>query len=237
MAFTGGFAAPDEAVLAHATSSGVPLNGTLVVSTATPREGFVALLGDGAIDYGGGGPRIDIVEVPNAVSFTIPRGTDPLTIGVPFILDAKIAGIPDVQKVRAAAERLRRRTNAKPPPVRFDTGGAVLNDRTLASDLWWWADIDWGAAMARGGRLVRQAGVLRLTQKSDDEPRRVTSTKNTSVSAGASSTYTVKRGDTLSKIALDKLGKASRWPEILALNGLRDPRAIKPGQRLQLPPR
>jgi hypothetical protein len=47
--------------------------------------------------------------------------------------------------------------------------------------------------------------------------------------------YVVKAGDSLSKIAQRELGKASRWPEISRLNGLRDPNFIKPGQRLRLP--
>lgn len=48
-------------------------------------------------------------------------------------------------------------------------------------------------------------------------------------------TYTVKSGDSLSKIARDVLGDMSRWPEIAALNTLRAPYVIHPGQVLQLP--
>lgn len=47
--------------------------------------------------------------------------------------------------------------------------------------------------------------------------------------------YTVKRGETLSSIAAKLLGKASRWPEIARLNGLRDPDRIVPGQKLKIP--
>jgi nucleoid-associated protein YgaU len=51
------------------------------------------------------------------------------------------------------------------------------------------------------------------------------------------STYVVKSGDTLSKIAKDLLGDAERWPEILAANKdkIKDPDAIKPGQELKIP--
>ena len=50
-------------------------------------------------------------------------------------------------------------------------------------------------------------------------------------------TYTVREGDTLSKIAQEQLGDASRWPEIFVLNRhiIRDPDEIFPGQELTLP--
>ena len=50
-------------------------------------------------------------------------------------------------------------------------------------------------------------------------------------------TYTVRRGDSLSRIARDQLGDANRWPDIVALNpGLaQDPDLIYPGTVLHLP--
>ena len=51
------------------------------------------------------------------------------------------------------------------------------------------------------------------------------------------STYTVKSGDTLSKIAKELLGDAQAYPEIFAANRdqLSDPDKIKPGQVLKIP--
>jgi len=51
-------------------------------------------------------------------------------------------------------------------------------------------------------------------------------------------TYTVAKGDTLSKIAKDHYGKASRWPLVFEANRdqLDDPDRIKPGQVLRIPP-
>ena len=49
-------------------------------------------------------------------------------------------------------------------------------------------------------------------------------------------TYTVQSGDTLSGIAQQQLGDASRWPEIFLLNrSIRHPDRISPGQLLTLP--
>ena len=51
-------------------------------------------------------------------------------------------------------------------------------------------------------------------------------------------TYTVAKGDTLSKIAREHYGKASRWPLIFEANRdqLDNPDRIKPGQVLRIPP-
>ena len=49
--------------------------------------------------------------------------------------------------------------------------------------------------------------------------------------------YVVKSGDSLSKIAKEVLGDASRWPEIFEANKdkIKDPNLIYPGQELRLP--
>ena len=51
------------------------------------------------------------------------------------------------------------------------------------------------------------------------------------------STYTVKAGDTLSKIAKEKLGDANAYMDIFNANKglLTDPNKIKPGQVLKIP--
>jgi nucleoid-associated protein YgaU len=55
--------------------------------------------------------------------------------------------------------------------------------------------------------------------------------------APAAKTYTVKSGDTLSRIAKEYLGDANAYTQIFELNRdqLSDPDKIKPGQVLRLP--
>lgn len=55
--------------------------------------------------------------------------------------------------------------------------------------------------------------------------------------AASAKTYTVKAGDTLSKIAKEHLGNANAYMKIFELNKdqLADPDKIKPGQVLHLP--
>lgn len=71
----------------------------------------------------------------------------------------------------------------------------------------------------------------------DRQPPPSTSRRQTPPSNRAKAkvtSYVVKAGDTLSKIAATVYGNANRWPEIAKLNGLRNPTAIKPGQRLKV---
>ena len=59
----------------------------------------------------------------------------------------------------------------------------------------------------------------------------------TGAAAKAAKTYTVKSGDTLSRIAKEHLGDANAYMDIFELNRdqLSDPDKIKPGQVLKLP--
>jgi len=54
---------------------------------------------------------------------------------------------------------------------------------------------------------------------------------------GGERSYTVKSGDTLSKIAKDTYGDASQWKKIHAANAdlIKDPDKIQPGWTLHLP--
>jgi nucleoid-associated protein YgaU len=62
-------------------------------------------------------------------------------------------------------------------------------------------------------------------------------TPTAGTSGTAESSYTVKPGDTLSKIAKEKLGSANAYMEIFNANRdqLSDPDKIKPGQVLKIP--
>ena len=65
----------------------------------------------------------------------------------------------------------------------------------------------------------------------------IKATGGSASAGGGSQTYTVKPGDTLSKIAKEHLGDANAYMEIFNANKdqLRDPDKIKPGQVLKMP--
>ena len=62
-------------------------------------------------------------------------------------------------------------------------------------------------------------------------------TSQTTASAAKTATYTVKAGDTLSKIAKEHLGNANAYMDIFNANRdqLSDPDKIQPGQVLKIP--
>jgi nucleoid-associated protein YgaU len=67
----------------------------------------------------------------------------------------------------------------------------------------------------------------------------VTASVDTTAEKVGSTTYTVKAGDSLSKIAKHELGDANAWKRIFEENRdvLDDPDKIFPGQTLKLPPK
>lgn len=67
-------------------------------------------------------------------------------------------------------------------------------------------------------RLVRRANAVRLASRG--EPR----------------WYTIRKRDSLAKIARRMLNDERRWPEIARLNRMRDAHRIIPGRRIMLPP-
>jgi nucleoid-associated protein YgaU len=79
---------------------------------------------------------------------------------------------------------------------------------------------------------IKSTGAGATAQKeSTTQPRETTTQKQTQT------TYTVKAGDTLSKIAKEFLGDANAYMEIFNANRdqLTDPNLIKPGQVLKIP--
>jgi len=67
----------------------------------------------------------------------------------------------------------------------------------------------------------------------------VTASVDTTAEKVGGSTYTVQKGDTLSKIAKNELGDANAWKKIFEANSdvLKDPDKIFPGQTLKIPPK
>ncbi len=77
---------------------------------------------------------------------------------------------------------------------------------------------------------------IKVTGGAGTTPGTATATA-TAPAAQGGKTYTVKAGDTLSKIAKEHLGNANAYMQIFDINKdtLSDPDKIKPGQVLKLP--
>jgi hypothetical protein len=104
-------------------------------------------------------------------------------------------------------------------------------------------DIEWGEELRReDGLRVRQDVTVTLLEYAEAELvlRPAQQVANRPKPAGAppkpsGRVYTVKSGDSFSKIALRQLGDVKRWREIPRLNNLSLSAIIRPGQRLRLP--
>ena len=87
----------------------------------------------------------------------------------------------------------------------------------------------WNAIKASSGWQQEVVGDIRVEAKAAAPAK--------AGAAAPQATYTVKAGDTLSKIAKEHLGNANAYMEIFNANRdqLTDPDKIKPGQVLKLP--
>lgn len=67
----------------------------------------------------------------------------------------------------------------------------------------------------------------------------VTATVTSTEEIVGGQTYTIEKGDTLSKIAKEQLGNSSAWKQIFEANRdvIDDPDRIFPGQVIKLPPK
>ncbi|MGC9357477.1 MAG: LysM peptidoglycan-binding domain-containing protein [Anaerolineae bacterium] len=88
-------------------------------------------------------------------------------------------------------------------------------------------------AKAEAEKLKRQVE----EEKREERQKRIEAMEARREEEAKPSTYVVQAGDSLSKIAKNLLGDASRWPEIFELNKdqIRDPNLIRVGQELKIP--
>jgi hypothetical protein len=155
------------------------------------------------------------------------------------------------QDVALTPWRGRRRTKTpdggyvKPPAVIVHTAGVMPYDAHAYPDMRWAINaLDWDDEQTitnDAGNRVRAPVTLTLLQLV--QPARLQSAamaalaqrqRNDRKSRGARR-YTARKGDTAMSIARSQLGDAGRYVEILKLNGLRDPRAIREGAILKIP--
>lgn len=97
-----------------------------------------------------------------------------------------------------------------------------------------------GTLRQHGTNVITRADVtLDLIEASDPNPQ-VGPVAGGTTSAGAGSsipkTYTVKKGDTLRRIANRFYGTPAAWKYLAAANGIKDPDKLKVGRKLHLPP-
>ncbi len=191
------------------------------------------------------------VARPRKKAITEWVGRDSASITIEFMLDA----LEDndglyVRTQERALEHLAGldRNDPEPPLVRLTSVPEALipHNEHHADHVKWFVDtLTWNADAKisnNAGNPVRIAGTLVLTQYVADQRLESLSSaekrRNSSKKKGSKrKTYTVRQGDTLSKIAArkDVYGDASKWPRIAKANKIRDPKKLKVGQVLKIP--
>jgi hypothetical protein len=211
-------------------------------------------------ELGGGYPRVtqgyggfDTVPRQQDVALTAWRGFDPLEIELPLYIDDLVGGRsvePVYDVLEALAGRGRRRTKTpdggyvKPPAVIVHTGGVMPYDAHAYPDMRWAVngldpDEDETITNDAGNRIripvtVTLLQIVEPTRLQTTSMRGLARRQKNAKSRGARR-YTARKGDTAMSIARSQLGDAGRYVEILKLNDLRDPRAIRENAVLKIP--
>lgn len=179
----------------------------------------------------------DEVAHPRAVSSTEWRGTPLRSVTFELLFDGFVGG-------RSVEEPLRiLNTWGRKHPGYHQPAVLQLVYGDLSAHRWVLNELTHGDTLRdEAGKRIRAAVTVTLLEHISAQlalsPAKTVGSKppaKGSPPKPSGRVYTVRKGDTLSKIAQQQLGKASRWPEIAKLNNLRDPDRIYPGQRLRLP--
>lgn len=218
--------------------------GRLLITCEAPALRVLALMGDVAPRITSGYGGWQEVTRPRKKALTEWQGRSPKRMILNIIVDNFQDGVsvePFVRNLEQMAEPYR--PTGQPPVIRVD--GAVPKRDTE----WVIEELAWGTAEYHQvqGYRIRQAAEIKLIEYVEDELVKVVSparaarerqqrARTTKPRRPApTARYTVKRGDTLSRIAARELNDARRWREIAKLNNLRDPDNLRVGMQLRMP--
>lgn len=240
-----------------------PRVGFVRLTSADPPLRVVARLWEERPNVESGYGGWEEVERPRRKPLTTWKSQPALRLTLPLLLDRFRSGL-SVEREISQLELMAQpsASDGEPPQVRIATTGAAL---PYQGRTWVVADLAMGdALMNASGNRVRQQVTLTLleyvedvylAQRSAANRRRRKAQRGKRKRGAATKRLVAKRsskarragslrsgesddfgsGEDLLTIAARELGDAERWVEIAELNGLRDPRAISPGQVLRLP--
>lgn len=170
------------------------------------------------------------IDRPRRVAFTEWDGSQPFRMDLPLMLEG------GGQDVGGAVSQLNQMAQVplgatEPPTVRLV--GIIFG----ALEAWDWVieDIAYDETVRdENGTTVRQPCSVKLLQYvKADRIQRVAGKKKTTPAKYR--TYTIKRGDTLQKIAKKLLKNTKRWKELATLNKIRDPKKLRVGSKIKVP--
>ena len=219
-----------------------------------PRADFYLPLGNGIVHLTEGGVGgFSKTARPEKKSMTDWEGVAAYSMEAVVLFD----GWSEGRSVERECHRLLRlgepRGGNRPPPVVAAYGPMLpLNGRHWVIQGFAWATEEPDVLLDEDGRRLRQAVTITFDEyvRPDDiELQRVFGINDpivgtahgnlggdTGIKGPLLDWYTVKKGDTLYSIAMHYYKDRGEWKYIARANGnIRDPRAIKPGQKLKIP--
>lgn len=229
-----------------------------------PSPGFVSftggghsvevMLGEGHCTITGGYGGWDVIARPQAVGIATWRGFEPLRMTVPILFnhhgEGEGAGLKTQAEIltleKMAGRGITGTRSEEPPIVTVDAPGGVVPHQDQD---WVIESIDWGDGIVhRAGNWTRRAAVVTLLQKKtapklEERASRRSGGKGApsggkgGPAKSASKTVKVREGQTLRGLAKTHLGDADRWKDIAKLNDIRDPRNLKEGATIKIPPK
>lgn len=212
----------------------------IVLESTSPNLQLECWLGDGAPKVTDGYAGWEVVDRPKRRGLTFWKGSNPVRIEVPIMVDNFVEGTSiegDCRKLEKMAGLIH--DGVEPPLVQIKSGGIIPHDFTEAPHNSWVIEIlDWGdSTRNRYGNRIRQAATITfLLYVDSDSLRRIG--QRLAKNKKGTKIYTVKGSDkSLRTISKKLLGSASKWREIGNMNGIRDPKAIFENQRLRYKPR
>jgi hypothetical protein len=208
---------------------------------------FTSHFGDGAAIVTEGYAGWQVVARPKEIGLTVWQGRNPIAIEIPFLLDyyplvrrvRKDSAAKDCEEQVTNLERLCGiRTHGQPPICCVDGNTLIPHDYTIYKHHRWVVEqVSWDRQLEirspKTGRRLRCGGTITIRQYVEASVilRRISSRAR----ATPPRYHTIKRGDTLHKLAMKYYGDSNKWKLIADVNHMRDPRSLKIGKKVRLP--
>lgn len=171
-----------------------------------------------------GGGRYSLIERPRRKSVVQWDGLDPYRMSVPVMFDGWKSSTSVESDIAKLNQMMQGPAEFQAPPIVKIQGSVPVKNAQ-----WVIETIDWGQSYViwKGTNRIRQDAVVNLLQYVPDTV--VSTTRQPS----ANEPYRIKAGDTLRGLATKRGLKLS---DIKRVNNIRDPKAIKVGQVILIPP-
>jgi hypothetical protein len=199
--------------------------------------GSVSVLKDGeAPQIQGGYGGWEVVARARQRGLTQWTGVEPKRISVPILFDGLHNGNGQEDEV-AKLLKMATPDPHEPPVVHLSGKGyPEIAVNWVIEDITWGSNVIWGTDRQGKDVLLRQDAVVHLMQHVAGDRTAFSAAKSTRVGGRVwPKHYTVKKGDTIQKIASKFYGSSKKWKLIANANNIRDPKHIKTGRVLIIP--